>query len=49
MVVTADAHPDADMTRLATQALASQLGQFDSVLASRRREVRHLRDPLVFS
>lgn len=36
MVVTADAHPDADMTRLAAQALASQLRQFDSVLGSRR-------------
>ncbi len=36
MVVTADLHPDADMTRLATQALASQLRQFDSVLAARR-------------
>ena len=36
MVVTADAHPDVEMTRLATQGLASQLRQLDSVLASRR-------------
>jgi uncharacterized protein YndB with AHSA1/START domain len=40
MVVTADAHPDADMTRLAAQSLASQLRQFDSVLASRRGRVQ---------
>ena len=40
MVVTADLHPDAEMTRLATQALASQLRQFDSVLASRRGKVQ---------
>jgi uncharacterized protein YndB with AHSA1/START domain len=36
MVVTADLHPDTDMTRLATPGLASQLRQFDSVLAARR-------------
>jgi uncharacterized protein YndB with AHSA1/START domain len=36
MVVTADAHPDTEMTRLAAQGLASQLGQLDSVLAARR-------------
>jgi uncharacterized protein YndB with AHSA1/START domain len=40
MVVTADAHPDAEMTRLAGQALASQLRQLDSVLASRRGKPR---------
>ena len=36
MVVTTDAHPRPDMTRIATETLASQLRQFDSVLASRR-------------
>jgi len=40
MVVTADAHPDAEMTRLASQALVSQLSQFDSVVASRRGKVQ---------
>lgn len=40
MVVTADAHPDADMTRLATQALASQLSQFDSILAALRGKLQ---------
>jgi uncharacterized protein YndB with AHSA1/START domain len=40
MVVTADAHPDADMARLAAETLASQLRQFDSVLVSRGRQVR---------
>jgi hypothetical protein len=40
MVVTADPHPDSEMTRLATQGLASQLRQFDSVLASRRGKVQ---------
>ena len=33
MVVTADAHPDAEMTRLASLGLASQLRQFDELLA----------------
>jgi uncharacterized protein YndB with AHSA1/START domain len=41
MVVTADAHPEVEMTRLATQGLASQLRQFDSAISSRRSEVRH--------
>jgi len=36
MVVTADSHPDADMTRRAGQALASQLRRFDAALSSRR-------------
>jgi hypothetical protein len=36
MVVTADAHPDAEMTRLAAQVLESQLRQFGSVLATRQ-------------
>jgi uncharacterized protein YndB with AHSA1/START domain len=35
MVVTADAHPDAEMTRLASLGLASQLRQFDALLAKR--------------
>ena len=35
MVVTADAHPDVEMTRLATLGLASQLRQFDALLAKR--------------
>ncbi len=35
MVVTADRHPDAVMTRLAVQGLASQLRQFDSAFARR--------------
>jgi uncharacterized protein YndB with AHSA1/START domain len=35
MVVTADAHPDAEMTRLATLGLASQLRQFDALIAQR--------------
>jgi uncharacterized protein YndB with AHSA1/START domain len=35
MVVTADAHPDAEMTRLATLGLASQLRRFDALLAKR--------------
>jgi uncharacterized protein YndB with AHSA1/START domain len=41
MVITADPHPDSEMTRLATQGLASQLRGFDSALASRRSGVRH--------
>ena len=36
MVVTIDSHPDADMTRRAGQAMASQLRRFDAALASRR-------------
>jgi uncharacterized protein YndB with AHSA1/START domain len=36
MAVTADAHPDATMTRLASQGLESQLRQFDAALATRR-------------
>ncbi len=39
MIVTADAHPDADLTRLASQVLAGQLHQFETVLASRRGKV----------
>jgi uncharacterized protein YndB with AHSA1/START domain len=35
MVVTADAHPDAEMTRLAGQALAGQLNQCTAALAAR--------------
>jgi uncharacterized protein YndB with AHSA1/START domain len=35
MVVTADAHPDAELTRLASEALTSQLRQFAAVLAAR--------------
>jgi uncharacterized protein YndB with AHSA1/START domain len=35
MIVTADAHPDAEMTRLATLGLASQLRQFDALLVKR--------------
>jgi uncharacterized protein YndB with AHSA1/START domain len=41
MVVTADRHSDSEMTRLATEALASQLRKFDSAVSSRRSEVRH--------
>ena len=40
MVVTADAHPDAETTRLATQGLESQLRQLDSVLAARRGQMQ---------
>lgn len=40
MVVTADAHPDAEMTRLATLGLASQLRQFDALIAQRRPNPR---------
>jgi uncharacterized protein YndB with AHSA1/START domain len=40
MVVTADPHPDAEMTQLAAQGLASQLRQFDSLLASRRGKMQ---------
>ena len=40
MVVSANPHPDSEMTRLATQGLASQLRQFDAVLASRRGKVQ---------
>jgi uncharacterized protein YndB with AHSA1/START domain len=40
MVVTADVHPDAELSRLATQTMTSQLRQFDSLLASRRRKAR---------
>jgi dihydrofolate reductase len=36
MVVTADAHPDAEMTRLAAQTLEGQLRVFESSLLSRR-------------
>lgn len=35
MVVTADAHPDAEMTRLAALGLASQLRRLDAALAAR--------------
>jgi uncharacterized protein YndB with AHSA1/START domain len=41
MVVTSGVHPQADLTRLAAQGLASQLRGFDSALSSRRSEVRH--------
>ncbi|MGD0676675.1 MAG: SRPBCC domain-containing protein [Polyangiaceae bacterium] len=37
MIVTADSHPDSDMTRRAGEALASQLRRFDAALASRRK------------
>lgn len=40
MVVTADRHPDVELTRLAIQGLTSQLSQFDSVLASRGGQVQ---------
>ena len=36
MVVTADAHPDLEMTRLAAQTLEGQLGVFESILTSQR-------------
>ncbi len=36
MVVTADAHPDAEMTRLAGQTLEGQLREFESSLRSQR-------------
>jgi uncharacterized protein YndB with AHSA1/START domain len=45
MVVTADLHPDVEMTRLATQGLASQLRQFDLVLASRGRRAATWKGP----
>lgn len=40
MIVTADAHPDAEMTRLAGLGLASQLRQFDQLLAKRHPHPR---------
>jgi uncharacterized protein YndB with AHSA1/START domain len=40
MVVTADAHPDPEMTRLASEALAGQLRHLKAALASRGREVQ---------
>ncbi len=36
MVVSADAHPDAEMTHLAREALESQLRQFEAVVAAGR-------------
>lgn len=36
MVVTVDAHPDAERTRLANETFAKQLVLFDSLLTSRR-------------
>ena len=36
MVVTADAHPDVEMTRLASQTLEGQLREFESILTSQR-------------
>jgi len=39
MVVTADAHPDAELTRLARQTLEGQLREFESSLASQRGQV----------
>jgi uncharacterized protein YndB with AHSA1/START domain len=44
MIVTADVHPDFDVTRLASQTMASQLRQFDSVLASRRGSLAATRE-----
>ena len=41
MVVTADAHPDPEMTRLASEALVGQLRQLEEALASRGRQVQH--------
>lgn len=40
MVITADPHPDAEMTRLAVAGLASQMRRFDSAVASRGRQVQ---------
>jgi uncharacterized protein YndB with AHSA1/START domain len=37
MVVSADRHPDAEMTRLASLGLASQLRRFDRALANREK------------
>jgi hypothetical protein len=39
MVVTIDAHPQADVTRVATQTLERQLLQFQAVLAAKRGTV----------
>jgi uncharacterized protein YndB with AHSA1/START domain len=39
MVVTAGVHPDAELTRLAAEGLASQLRGFDLALSARRSEV----------
>jgi uncharacterized protein YndB with AHSA1/START domain len=36
MVVTADAHPDAELTRLASQTLEGQLRELESILTSQR-------------
>lgn len=36
MVVTADTHPDAELTRLARETLGGQLHEFESILRSRR-------------
>jgi uncharacterized protein YndB with AHSA1/START domain len=38
MIVTADRHPDAEMTRLAQLGLSSQLRRFDRALARREKE-----------
>ncbi len=38
MVVTADAHPDAEQTRLASQTLEGQLREFESILTSKRAQ-----------
>jgi uncharacterized protein YndB with AHSA1/START domain len=40
MVVTADRHRDAELTRLAAEEMARQLRQFEAALASVRRERR---------
>src|SRR5262245_62080039 len=42
MVVAADVHPDAEMTRLAALGLASQLRRLDAVLAARSGSVQRL-------
>lgn len=42
MVVTADVHPDAEMTRLAALGLSGQLRRLDAVLAARSASVQRL-------
>jgi dihydrofolate reductase/uncharacterized protein YndB with AHSA1/START domain len=50
MVVTADAHPDAEMTRLAAQTLEGQLRELESRLAARRGQaLQRGAGPLTFA
>jgi uncharacterized protein YndB with AHSA1/START domain/dihydrofolate reductase len=49
MVVVADAHRDAETTRLATETLARQLDQLESVLSSKRTRSSGAMRPLRYS